>query len=236
MNSDSYYKNFANQNLKWLPCDTEELFQQNLQTKYNLLQRYGWIDRSFNYSFNSFGFRCNEFTDNPSVMFLGCSYTIGIGLPIENVWASLIAKKLNLQSANLAIGGSSPDTAFRMCLSYIDKVNPRIVIYMNPPGIRTELVTDNKISNMGIGHNQSWKKKSIFDNWLEVWAQDDNNHFFNNRKNSLAIEMLCHQRNIKFVSVDSKELTARTLDLARDLMHIGELSHKAFADYFINQI
>ena len=95
-NYNSYYKEYANKSLDWLPMDTKELYEKNLKEKYQLLKQHDWIDKSFTYKFNSHGFRCEEFTNKPTIMVLGCSFTCGIGLPIEFIWPELISKNLNL--------------------------------------------------------------------------------------------------------------------------------------------
>jgi hypothetical protein len=119
--------------------DTEQLYHKNLRDNYEELEKYGWIDRTILYKFNSLGFRCEEFTDDPSIMFLGCSHTQGIGLPIESIWPTIVSNELNLKCVNLGQAGCSSDTAFRLLHGYIDKINPKIVVYMDPPGMRFEL-------------------------------------------------------------------------------------------------
>ena len=227
-NFNSYYKNVANQKLNWLPMDTEELYLKNLRNRYEELKSYGWIDNHFTYDFNSLGFRCKEFTDEPTIMYLGCSYTIGIGLPVEHIWPELLSKELNLKCANLGIGAASLDTAFRLCLGYIDKINPKIVILLVPPGIRCEFVTANKIENYA-----SWNTDNIF----IKWSIDENNSYFNSQKNILAIEMLCQSRNIKFVCRNSSELhDSSDISLARDLAHRGIQEHLYFSKKLISII
>ncbi len=217
-NFDSAYKFYANKTLDWLPMDTKELYQKNLKHRFNDLMKYGWVDNHFTYKFNSLGFRCDEFTSDPTIMFLGCSYTIGMGLPIEKIWPELVSQKLKMRCANLGIGGGSSDGAFRLCYGYIDKIKPQIVVFMSPPGIRFELVTNNSINNVMVSDCD-------YDLFKE-WAIDENNNYFNLQKNILAIQMLCQQRNIKFVNVKHDLLHINydiipTISLARDLAHPG---------------
>jgi len=227
-NYDSFYKKYTNQSLDWLPMDTKALYEKNLKEKYQLLKVNNWIDKSFTYKFNSHGFRCEEFTNDPSIMFLGCSFTCGIGLPIETIWPELVSKHLNMRCANLGQGGGSNDTMFRLCHGWIDIVNPKIVFVLNPPGIRFEIVDESNIDSLSI----AWGYK--YRTFLSDWSKDDNNNYFNNLKNNLAIENLCKARNIKYVLLDCNQFPK--IDAARDLSHAGVLSNKKFTEYAINQI
>ena len=229
LNYNSHYKIYANQSLDWLPMDTKALYEKNLKENYQLLEQHNWIDKSFTYKFNSHGFRCEEFTTNPTMMFLGCSFTCGIGLPIETVWTELVSKQLNMKCANLGQGGGSSDTAFRLCHGWIDKINPQIVFLLTPPGIRIEMVSEKYSSNINVNIVDSPYKRFLSD-----WMTDDNNHYFNITKNKLAIENLCKSKNIKFIGIDSNEL--KKIDLARDLSHRGVESNSKFAKYALSHV
>lgn len=231
LNYNSIYRDLAGQTLKWLPSDTEERYQINLKTRYNELEKNGWIDSTITYRFNSLGFRCEEFTQDPTAMFLGGSDTIGVGLPVELIWPEIVSKRLNFRCANLGINGGSCDTAFRLCHGYIDKISPKLVVLMTPPIHRIELIRDQVIQNLfPIDANQ--------DQYLKSWWVDDNNSVFNYEKNVLAIKMLCAERNIKLIVVDMDDLRmpCSNSSLARDLLHVGRVEHHLFAGKLLNMI
>lgn len=233
------YSNLTNQTLDWLPMDTELLYEENFKTRHHDLKKYDWVDRSFTYKFNSHGFRCEEFSDDPTLMALGCSFTIGIGLPIESIWPELVSRKLDLKCANLGIGGGSLDTAFRLCHGYIDIVKPKIVILLTPPAPRTELFIDNtNINNLG-----TWILDQNFDNidtvknnFFKTWINSEHNSYFNEQKNILAIRYLCEQRNIKFINMHVDDLVFSNRGYARDLVHSGEQNHYFFAKKLLMKI
>ena len=226
-NYDSYYKKYANQSLDWLEMDVKNLYEKNIKENYQLLKLNNWIDKSFTYKFNSHGFRCNEFSDDPTIMFLGASSTVGVGLPIDYIWPEVISKNLNMRCANLAIGGSSCDTAFRLCHGWIDIIKPHLVIFFGPPSGRLELVNADTITNL----NLAWPDTNK--DFLKKWGIDDNNIYFNEIKNRLAIENLCLSRNIKFHFVN---FGIDKIDLARDLMHSGINSNQKFAEKILARI
>lgn len=226
---ESYYKKYSNQILNWLPMDTEDLYRKNLKNRYSDLERFGWIDRSFTYQFNSIGFRCEEFLDSPSIMYLGCSNTLGIGLPLEDTWPQLLSKKLKLKCANLAQGGGSLDTAFRLCHGFIDKIKPQIVILLIPPGTRIENFINSHPAIFSVN------RLDLHDNFLKHFFLDERNYFFNKEKNIQAIKSMCQDRNIKFLYESSEELLMYK-SLARDLMHPGIESNKMFVDKILKKI
>jgi len=234
-NYNSHYKKYANQSLDWLTMDTQILYEKHLKLNYSMLLKNNWIDyKSFTYKFNSHGFRCNEFNDSPTIMFIGCSNTCGVGLPIETIWPELVSKNLNMQCANLGQAGGSNDTAFRLCHGWIDKIQPKIVVLLNPPGVRLEIVTNKH----NIRHlNPQWGNDLEDYPFLKEWCMDNNNNYFNILKNTLAIENVCKSKNIKFVCFTLKEWwSIRKPDLARDLTHAGIVSNHNFAEYALTKI
>jgi hypothetical protein len=231
INYRSTYKRYSDISINWLPSDTEELYKKNLIEKKSLLEQNNWIDRKFTYTFNSEGFRSERFTNNPTAMFLGCSYTVGIGLPVEDIWPTLVAKHLNMSCANLGQGGASADTAFRLCLGWINKIKPKIVIFLQPPGIRWEILNYQKIEFLGASSSPHFGYEQYMNDY---WA-DENNHHFNTVKNTLAIQQLCADRNIKFIKFD-KFPNHDQKDLARDLAHAGVKTHQSFATQVCNKI
>jgi hypothetical protein len=229
LNYNSFYKDFANMTLDWLPMDTESLYKKNLKLRYANLEKNGWIDNPFTYKFNSNGFRCDEFSHQTTIMFLGCSHTCGIGLPIDTIWPELVTKELKMKCANLGIGGGSSDTAFRLCHGWIDIIKPTIIVYAIPTGVRTELVSNTTIQNLSV------TTKEYRDYFLD-WSIDENNHTFNKLKNSLAIQQMCNQRNIKYVEFDLDTLDISPTDYARDLVHYGVNTNKSFSQKVLSTI
>jgi len=232
INYNSADINFANSSQRWHGSDSEESYKKNLKEKSALLNEYGWNDKQFDYSFNSKGFRCSEFTSDPTIMFLGDSRTIGTGLPVDTIWSELVTKSLNMKCANLGQGGGSFDTAFRLCLGYIDKIKPKIVIFLQPGSYRWELISEDSIHFFGIWSIDTTHKD--YKNYMQKYMIDENNNYFNNYKNILAIESLCKERQIKFLNFETKDLAKR--DLARDLMHPGIQSHLQFSNKVLSKL
>lgn len=232
-NYNSQYLKYANQTLSWLPSDSKELFFENIAKNRQGLIENGWFPpKSIEYKFNSYGFRCKEFSEGAqSILFLGCSYTVGIGLNLEDTFSHIVSNKINLDLINLGIGGSSADTAFRLGSYWIPKIKPKVVVHL-PSGMdRIELVTPNRFFDLL--PNYCPKDFKFFYEW--VWLSDTTNSYMNALKNKLALEYICKENNIKFVYFNIQN-TLKTMDLARDLMHPGVKSHLNFANTLLEHI
>jgi hypothetical protein len=230
-NYRSAYQPFAGKTTDWLSTDTAEKYLQNLKDRRQELIDNGWIDNYFTYKFNSRGFRCEEFTTDPTIMFLGCSLTCGIGLPVETIWPEQVSKELNMRCANLGQAGGSADTAFRLCHGWIDQINPKIVVFLQPPGIRWEVVDNNNIEFLGRQHRQ----QSMLP-YIHRYIIDDNNNHFNKLKNQLAIESICASRKIKYLKLDAMPDFKTTVNKARDLVHPGSQIQDSLAKEVLDKL
>ena len=226
------YTKHTNKTLNWLISDDESRYIENLKKDYQRLLDNNWIDKQITYKFNSHGFRCEEFTLDTSIMFLGCSHTCGVGLPIENSWTYLVSKQLNLKMINLGIGGIGPDSAFRLADHYILQLKPKIVIYLEPPTARFSLF----VSQNGIIDFVPSSLISKHYDYYMSWISNDENEKLNSRKHKLALEAICIKNNIKYIEIDSIENSFKHIDLARDLMHRGIKSNELFSEDILKLI
>ena len=233
------YSQYKNKELLWLINDYELTYEHNLKNNREELEKYNWTNRQFTYKFNSHGFRSEEFSNDDSIMFFGCSYTVGIGLPLENTWAYLVAQNLNLKCFNLGIGATGPDTSFRLANHYIPQIKPKIVVYAEPHPSRFSLVGVDDIYQFTTHNIVSIKYDDTtkFNSFYEQWVLNDENIKLNSIKHRLAIQAICQQYNIKFAFAESySELAPVDLDFARDLMHPGVESNKIFAELILSRI
>jgi hypothetical protein len=221
------YIELANRELNWLPMDSEDRYKENLKYKPDVLKRYGWLDSKFTYKFNSQGFRCDEFTSEPSIVFLGCSMTVGIGLPIETTWPSIVSEKLNFKCYNLGIGGSSNDTAFRLAYHWLEKLKPKIVVLCQTYPSRMEIFSDNKII--------ADPATEISEFYLKHWTKNFYNLDLLRSKNVLAINKLSDMIDAKFVKVSVDNFQPFS-DFARDLAHPGVQSNIKLSNLVLSKI
>lgn len=232
----------ANQELEWLPTDTEDNYTRLIQNPKH--QQYfrdqGWNQpRAITYKFNSYGFRCAEFESGPYVMALGCSFAVGIGLPISVTWPELLGRALDLQVVNLSWGGYSADTCYRLAEYWIPALRPRYVCMLTPPVARLELLLESS-STMRFEVFMPNSTSSIFklsDPYLKHWYANNENAAINQRKNERAVKQLCSEFGIPCTIVRAHDVFSwnqQEMDSARDFMHAGPKQHKLVAGKFID--
>ena len=229
----SYYKNLAGTTQQWSGTDTRRVWnkhQSNPETR-ERLKSLGWTEDSVSYRFNSHGFRSDEF-EGDGVMFLGCSFTMGIGMPWENTWAYQVAKGLDTKCWNLGIGGGSHDTCFRNAQEWIPQLKPSRVFLLSPPPNRIELISEayppNGIMQYAPGFADNCK-------FYTQWLMDDLNSQLNVMKNIYGIAYICEMNNVPLYYVDFLPTPDET-DVARDLLHDGRIWHRELAELFLDQV
>jgi hypothetical protein len=229
--------------LHWNGTDQPELYEKHMQnpSTRNLLKQLGWIDSIIEYSYNSHGFRCDEFDDRPAGLALGCSFTEGTGLHLQQTWPALLSTMSNTHIWNLGSGGSSIDTVFRTLDHYINRLNVKFVCILIPPEPRFEYCDIQNgfpiIQSGNLGQHTSFAKE---------WLTQPFNGIYNTRKTMLAIYYLCETLGIPVFSEPSTDAVIGNTkfgqtDFARDLMHRGILYQKYIAglmhqkvDIFLN--
>jgi len=222
----------GNQEIPWHGIDSEELYQMNLIKNRSQLEQHNWINRPITYKFNSLGFRADEFNSTDSgVVSIGCSHTLGMGLPVESTWTHQVSAALKLKNYNLGVGGASNDTAFRLAHYWIDQLRPDLVIFLSTDRTRLELhIDDDQLYDLSV-----WPIGfPIVDNFAKCWHNNDTNSNMNYLKNMLAIKQLCSDRNIKYIQEEAS--TILMTDRARDLQHYGEKTHRCIADMFLAKV
>lgn len=216
-----HYSDFANTVHNWMPTDSHDRWQRNCNDpmQRSRLQQHGWLpEREITYSFNSHGFRSPEFDHQPSMLCLGCSHTMGIGLPLEHTWPSILQQNLKINCWNLGLGGAALDTVFRMANHYVHHLNVMAVVCLLPEIKRFEIFANGQLQVLNIWHHSH---TDIFRDWMS----DDQNADVNQTKNLLAMQQICHIADVPFVYTSClPDLDAAEWDEvqdARDLLHYG---------------
>jgi hypothetical protein len=238
-------QNLANQELEWLPTDTKESYEKLIQDPGH--QKYftdqGWDHPgAITYKFNKYGYRADEFDGGPYIVALGCSYSVGIGLPDEATWARQTATALGMKCANLSWGGYSADSCYRLAEYWVPALKPDYVCMLAPPRHRIEVLLDDEdplIQQLPVEVFMPQSQSSLFspnDHYLKHWFLNDENAKINQRKNTLAIRQLCANLNIPCTILNAEEhmwWSREEIGYARDYMHGGPQVHKILADKFV---
>lgn len=238
---------YAGQDLEWLPTDTKEHYEELIKDPkhYEYFKQQGWTEPgAITYKINRQGFRSDEFDNSECMIALGCSYTLGTGLPVDTTWPQLVGKSIGLKVANLAWNGFSADSCYRMLRYWIDQLNCKLVCMLTPPTHRVEVFMDQDfcpvkyyvpvMTYMPQGMSDHWNPNDVF---LNNWFAAPENAIINNEKNRMAIKQLCAERSIPcFIEEASVHMaqSREEIGYARDHFHGGPIIHNRLATGFIN--
>ena len=249
---------------KWLNPDSEELFDEHMSrdSTRKKLKELGWTKDSITYKINKYGFRSDDLTysddTSDSIVFLGCSITVGIGVPWENTFSKIISDTLKLKCFNLGIGGGSMDSCFRYAYYWLEKLKPKIVVLLEPNKYRKEIkfyTSDNILCYQNLLPHLKFKNenplsvpfectsqkelgiKEEYEHFYRDWILEDQNAELLREKNLLAIKYLSDKINSKFVSLTIEEALANEEnDYGRDLKHSGINHHKHISKMMLEKI
>jgi len=206
--------------------DSEELYQKNL--KQNTPNMNDWVNLS--YKINKHGFRGEEMPTEKkprSIITLGCSITFGVGMPVDQIWSTLVGNTLCQRAYNLGVPSGSLDLCFRVLLAWLPKIRPSHVFLLEPPGVRYETIT------RSFGMNSSTVDGT---NPVGIRFEHEDEWTLHREKTMRGIKSLCDQFDTPFYHVSyDEQLTTETaemfgrVDAARDMMHPGRNTHTYIA-------
>jgi hypothetical protein len=225
---------FRNQTLNWAGTDSQAAFNENCKTpaKLELLNKLGWTEPDcITYSYNSHGFRDGEFDDRDCGIALGCSHTEGVGIPQQATWPTVLSQLTGFHVWNLGVKGASLDTCFRLLDHWLPVLKPKFLVVCLPPAGRTEIFYHNRPYTLLPGHHPL----GALGDYYKVWVTDETNALVSHKKNLLAMEQLCNQRQIPFYYSDHQSMQKKSQQSqARDLRHFGVETQAKFAQQIYN--
>lgn len=227
---------FANQKFNWLGEDNEENFNKHKADP--RLAQSGWLEKSIEYKFNNHGYRTDNFVfDTPCICAFGCSLTMGTAMRHDELYLAQCGKELDLQTYNFGIGGGSDSTSFRLALTWLSKLNVKLVIYQQTFAHRVELICDQIYPRIH-GVNATLGGDTFKDSgeFMRHWALTDANGDLLAIKNYMAMKDLCNSLNIKLISIQVDDFFKHVNTWARDLKHPGLESHQHVANKILNNV
>ena len=180
--------NTPNTTSYWSGSDSYESFKQN--------PREGYSETSITYTFNSYGYREEEFfkDQRSNILCLGCSHTMGVGVRLEDVWVSQIKKMFPEHNViNLGSGGASTDTIARTLINVTDLFRPTVVFILWPSITRFETYSTNLVEKHGPWSFDTHDYRIIEDvNMYNLFC-----------KNKLIVNMLADKHKFKLVELET---------------------------------
>jgi hypothetical protein len=219
--------------------DDEKRFDSNLK---RMPEDWYYRNKEITYVYNDNGHRCKnieELNFDNYVLFIGCSQTEGVGLELETTYPYLVAKELNCDYYNLALGATGVDVLEYNLLTWFYKFEkkPRYVFIQWPDHSRFVSLFP------GYTHllpNGSW---CTSDEEKRFFVSGESSGFFNARKYisfnliNQIIDVPIQTINLSSLALyDSLSMSWRKIDVARDLSHFGIESHIILKNNLLKEI
>lgn len=223
--------------------------KQHYNPKFKALEKKLNLDRDIKYSYNQAGLRGPNFDkDKPLDLFLGCSFTSGVGMEEDKIWPTLVAKELNITNyINAGWGGAGPEGIYERYIYFNFNYKLRNIFILSVSHARIlHLDYDNRVyhpvtsANLRDPENSSYK--AIPEDIRNMYADKMIDWFYMssvNLKNLSAIKYLAEQNGQNFYC--STKYLPRTTPLhyegiiARDILHPGEHAHEFFASELLKK-
>ena len=120
------------------------------------------IDTVQTYHYNSTWFRtddsCRELSRDTDIVFAGCSFTEGIGVPEDMIWGTVLSRHLGLSYSNLGKSGISSYQIVKNLFSYFKQYgNPKYLFCLFPDYNRFAAATAPGLfsNEVSIGHDKT---------------------------------------------------------------------------------
>lgn len=234
---------------RWLSTDTEAAYRER-DNRYR--------PDSFDYRLNTRGFRCDEFgpTTAPRVVYIGCSLTMGIGLPLDEIWSrhvhGAVLREVSGDAPywNLGCSGRSGGWMARMLATALPMLRPHLVVAFLPVASRREVWMQS-----GLGSyvpNTDSVPRSVAENVAELYPPPM--QFYEMTRDVVMMNALCRVNGATFLwdtwdrlEFHPSEVAAMPDDAAsawfdfdfnfhisyrkaRDGIHVGRESHTRCAE------
>ena len=230
-----------NKQVRWCPCDDEDLYKKNIKENFALMKELDFvsINNNFNYNFNEYGFRSDSFDNECTILFNGCSQTMGIGLPLQDIWPKQIANYYNVNYHNIAVGGTDFGHMAQRSVYWLYKLKPKYHIIKETPLARFNWWRDNLVQSTTSYVAKDSRLKQNLD-IFDIAIDDDNIEWA--RYTSLkVIETVCNELDIKLLILPPGRLDFYNFtengekDWARDLVHYGRTEQNVCFKYVIEK-
>lgn len=229
---------------KWMGMDTEEAYR-----KHSGHPVYNADD--ITYDFNSYGYRCAEFSTDADIRVLsvGCSYVLGLGLPARDIFHERLCRRIAAAGSaticnwNLGVGGASNDLISRLVHLAVPCLAPDLVLVHFTHSSRRDYVTveGQQLGYIPAAQRLGMVEKEIHSHFAALTSvYDDAINLYRNYSSLAALLMgtpwLCSFTTVEQTAQLGDHLQKShlagilpTLDLARDHIHPGPISHEHLA-------
>ena len=201
-----------NKRMQFSPLDSD-----NIDNWKKVKDKGEWTADSFDYKYNAQGFRSDwDFDlaiDKPILLGLGCSHTVGVGIPQEQSWIHQLGNNHMHDHMvwNAGQGGGSADTVARLAVNIIPIARPKTVAILWPSLYRFETYEKYIPTMQG-----PWNMEGVN-------LQYEDQTIYNNQcKNKTIVKLLQEIYHFKLLELNVDDINyLEIFPLARDGHHNG---------------
>lgn len=223
----------------------------------------GYSDSCITYQWNRHGFRSEEFVNDgrDSILVIGCSFTVCLGVPLEHAWPTLLGNTLSKKVYNLGLAASSGDYAVRALYKTINALKPKAVFILWPPLASRELSHHGRYIPFKLADKND--SMSRFDSSMPVLG-DLSYVLYQYQKNCALAENICNAAGVKLCALPLYDMKYyneiplnqnlhdrgfvrgfvelrflghdRNFRYARDGLHFGKEWNQYVAELYIDQL
>ena len=222
--------------LDWFSVDSEDTFNKILPT---MPDDWEYRNTKISYTLNNQGYRTKEWDKinwTESTIMIGCSNTLGLGIPEKDTACSILEKELGYPFINLGVVGSSNHLMFYNSMRLIEQgIKPKSVLLLFSDPSRYTHFNQKEDYIVALGN---W---SLEDNEYSDYYYNYSNHMNCNVHGTMLavatealwkshrVKTLCYSAYPNALKDKFKTLPAR-VDRAREINHPGILTNKIWAD------
>lgn len=102
------------------------------------------VDPDTEYCVNKYNYRSSEFKSGTELVYAGCSFTYGIGVPDESyIWGNIVADVTGIEASNISMPGASIDYIVDKIFEYFEMYgHPKYLLCLFPDSFRTYVPID----------------------------------------------------------------------------------------------
>jgi len=165
-----------------------------------------WEYPQFDYVLNHLGFRNDNIPKQSDLAIFGCSFTFGTGLPVDMLWHTLLANKLNTKSDNYGMPGASIKSIIDVALIVNNHTHINRAVFLLPAYNRMQIAKtsplaeeNNNVNYVSVipNHKSSLSEAYSIDADLLLRAIPDEEMYKNMRDSLYLVDYIFKQKNIK---------------------------------------
>ena len=183
------------------------------------------------YKFNSMGYRDIEQYSGNEILAIGDSFTLGLGVNVDDTWPAQLSKILNYPVLNFSLNGASNDWIVRRASELMNFFNPNAIIVHYTFSHRRERPFPDWHDDERTECEPLYSNEQNLTNWQENFKKI-------NQLSAPIVHSFIPNWHTPFDCSSTPNIIAPTtqIDYARDRFHYGPITHFKLAQQMANVI